>query len=168
MKIIRQDPRWPDAHVTLRRVYEERVPRGMSQAEFGATYGLGVQGMVWQYLNGYTPLNYDAAAKFARGLRCTIRDISPAMAASLEADILPVLGRMARKVAALAFLAISLAHPPPAEATLHKPFYVNDLTVIRIACRLARRQLGGVIVALQRFARALATLLAPSQGPLSA
>src|SRR5688572_845879 len=91
-QIVRQDARWPDAHARLRRLYQERIPAGMSQAEFGAAYGIGTQGMVWQYLNGYTPLNFEAAAKFARGLRCTIHDISPEMAAALKADILPVLG----------------------------------------------------------------------------
>ena len=120
----RQDPRWPHAHQGVKRLYEERVPEGMSQAEFGAQFGLGVQGMVWQYLNGYTPLNYDAAAKFAKGLRCTIRDFSPEMADELEAGIVPFLGRKVRRVAALALVALlPLFAPQPADAAiLHKIF----------------------------------------------
>jgi hypothetical protein len=86
--------RWndPHAHVALKRLYEERVPPGMSQAEFGAIHGIGTQGMVWQYLNGHTPLPLEAAAKFARALRCTIYEISPPMAEALKAEIMPVLG----------------------------------------------------------------------------
>ena len=120
----RQDPRWPNAHQGLKRLYEERVPDGMSQAEFGAQFGLGVQGMVWQYLNGYTPLNYDAAAKFAKGLRCTIRDFSPEMADELEAGIVPFLGRKARRVAALALVGLlPLLAPQQADAAvLHNIF----------------------------------------------
>lgn len=113
---ISQDPRWPTAHIGLKRLYEERVQ--MSQAEFGAAFGLGTQGMVWQYLNGYTPLNYDAAAKFAKGLRCTISDFSPEMANAFEADILPFLGRRLRRVAALLAVVLLpfLLNPQPAQA----------------------------------------------------
>lgn len=120
----RQDPRWPNAHVGLKRLYEERVPEGMSQAAFGAEFGLGVQGMVWQYLNGYTPLNYDAAAKFAKGLRCTIRDFSPEMANELEGEILPFLGRKLRRAAAMLIVALlPLLTPQHSEAgILHKSF----------------------------------------------
>jgi hypothetical protein len=91
-KTPRQDPRWPYAHMKLKRLYTERVPSGMTQEEFGNEYGIGTQGAVWQYLNGYAPLNVEAAAKFAKGLRCTIHDISPEMATMLERDLLPVLG----------------------------------------------------------------------------
>lgn len=115
MKIM-QDSRWPEAHTSLRRLYEERVPTGMTQGQFGARYGIGTQGMVWQYLNGYRPLNIEAAAKFARGLRCTIQDISPEMAAALQRDLLPVLGnkvlRAALAKAAVVLLAVGLVPSP--------------------------------------------------------
>jgi hypothetical protein len=96
----------------------------MSQEEFGAAFSLGTQGMVWQYLNGYTPLNIEAAAKFARGLRCTIRDISPQMADELEGLILPVLGRkLGRRVAMLALLTLAQFYQPaPAEARFNNNF----------------------------------------------
>jgi transcriptional regulator with XRE-family HTH domain len=89
---MKTQARWPEAHVNLKQLYEERVPSGMTQEEFGAKFGIGTQGMVWQYLNGHRPLNAEAAAKFARGLRCTIYDISPEMAEALKAEIVPVLG----------------------------------------------------------------------------
>jgi transcriptional regulator with XRE-family HTH domain len=113
---VRQDDRWPDAHIGLRRIYEERVPKGMSQAEFGAVFDLGSQGMVWQYLNGYTPLNYDAAAKFARGLRCKIRDFSAEMADELEVGIMPVVGVVARAASVALLCCIMLLQAPPASA----------------------------------------------------
>src|SRR5689334_22046981 len=119
---IRQDPRWPTAHKSLKKLFDERA--GMSQAEFGATYGLGTQGMVWQYLSGYTPLNVEAAAKFAKGLGCTISDISPEMAAALQNDVLPVLGARILRSALKAVVSLLLSVPPllpqKAEAaTLH-------------------------------------------------
>jgi transcriptional regulator with XRE-family HTH domain len=51
----------------------------MSQEEFADKFEIGTQGMVWQYLNGYSPLNLEAAIKFARALRCTIGDFSPSL-----------------------------------------------------------------------------------------
>lgn len=96
---VSQDPRWPTAHIKLRELYEARTPKGMTQADFGATYGLGTQGLVWQYLNGYTPLNIEAAAKFATGLGCKIADISPEMASFLQRELLPVLGKKMLKAA---------------------------------------------------------------------
>lgn len=100
-------------HVRLKRLYSERVPQDMSQEDFGRIYGIGTQGMVSQYLNGIRPLNIEAAAKFARGLRCTIHDISPEMAKALRSDILPVLGRAALVVL---FVAGGSLSPPPALA----------------------------------------------------
>lgn len=101
--------RWGDAHVRLRELFDRRA--GMSQLEFAERFGLGTQGMVWQYLSGYRPLNYEAAAKFAKGLNCRIDDFSPEMAEALRNEILPVLGRAAKAVAKAAlFLAFLL--PP--------------------------------------------------------
>jgi hypothetical protein len=51
-----------------------------SQAEFGASTGIGTQGMVHQYLSGTTPLNLAAVGKFAAGLEVQIDDISPTLA----------------------------------------------------------------------------------------
>lgn len=55
----------------------------MSQQGFGLEYGIGSQGMVWQYLNAVAPLNLEAAAKFAKGLHCSISDFSPRLATLL-------------------------------------------------------------------------------------
>lgn len=101
--------RWGDAHLRLRELFDKRA--GMSQLEFAERFGLGTQGMVWQYLSGYRPLNYEAAAKFAKGLNCRIDDFSPEMAQSLREEILPVLGRAA-KAAAKAALFLAFVLPP--------------------------------------------------------
>ena len=157
---LKEGNRWDAAHLALRRLYETRVPPGMSQAQFGAEFGIGSQAMVWQYLSGYRPLNYEVAAKFARGLRCTIRDISPEMASSLETEILPVLGRKVRKVATVAAIAILCAQAPQiAEAsTLHKIFsnaVVLQVVDLNMHCmrmlRRMRRWLTSVLTPLYQF-----------------
>lgn len=134
MKTTTQDQRWPDAHLRLKTLYEERVPSGMTQGQFGARFGIGTQGMVWQYLNGHRPLNVEAAAKFAKGLRCTIQDISPDMAVHLQRDLLPVLGPKILR-AALAKAAVivmvagafspALAPAPSADDNARSEYYVK-------------------------------------------
>lgn len=135
--------RWPDAHLTLKRLYEERVPEGMSQEEFGATFGIGSQGMVWQYLSGHRPLNIEAAAKFATGLRCTIQDISPQMAETLKDEVLPVLGRVMRRAAAFVIIAIVpqlLTYPSSTAEAIFSPNSLGCVlckiyTAIKNLCR---------------------------------
>ena len=147
---LKEGNRWDAAHLALRRLYEARVPAGMSQAEFGAEFDIGTQAMVWQYLSGYRPLNYEVAAKFARGLRCTIRDISPEMASSLETEILPMLGRKVRKVATVAAVAILCAQAPqPAKATILHNIDLN-MHCMRMVRRL-RRWLTSVLTPLYQF-----------------
>ena len=88
---------WANAHLKLRALYDERVPPGMTQKDFGKRYGIGSQSMVAQYLSGARPLNFEAAAKFAKALHCTIFDICPEMAE----EIWPVLGKPLRRAAAI-------------------------------------------------------------------
>lgn len=128
---MKRTERWndPNAHVALKRLYEERAPKGMTQEEFGATYGIGTQGMVWQYLNGHTPLSLEAAARFARGLRVTIQDISPDLAAALQRDILPVLGpkvlraALAKAAMVAAFIGLAAALPYPSSSQASDLFH---------------------------------------------
>ena len=72
--------------IRLRELFAERA--GMSQLDFGQAYGIGNQGMVWQYLNADKPkgsvLNVLAAIKFAEGLNCRVSDFSPSI--QLEID----------------------------------------------------------------------------------
>jgi len=143
MKRSRQDPRWPDAHIRLKALYDERAPEGMSQQEFGETYKIGSQGMVWQYLNGWTPLNYDAAAKFAKGLNCTIAEISPMMARSLKSEIFPVLGRAA--MVALLF-GMQFLSPPPAHAG---EFFAEQPGCV--LCQMARSLRDRLLTAILNF-----------------
>lgn len=103
---------WHNAHVRLKRLYDERVSPDMTQKEFGRIYGIGSQSMVAQYLNGERPLNYDVAAKFATGLRCTIADFCPEMANELALRIFPVLGKTLRRAAVAIFGALLLASGP--------------------------------------------------------
>ena len=105
---------WADAHIKLKRIYDERFsPTGMTQREFGKRYGIGSQSMVAQYLNGIRPLNFDAAAKFAKALHCTIYDICPEMVE----EIMPVLGKTWRRAAGLLlFLFVPLLTPLDANA----------------------------------------------------
>ena len=137
---VRQDPRWPDAHVRLQRLWKERRPQGITQEQFGAEYDLGSQGMVWQYLNGYTPLNFEAAAKFAQGLRCTIKDISPDMDRVMRKQLLPALGISAwGKLLMALLIAMPILGPAPSDAsTLHNSNYARDLTLIHLMRRWLR------------------------------
>lgn len=129
---------WADTSARLKRLYQERVPPGMTQKEFGRRYGIGTQSMVSQHLNGERPLTYEAAAKYAIGLRCTIYDISPEMGDSIRNELIPVLGKSLRK-AAMLLLALS-AGPYGADSEartiLHNqsPYY----TMIDIFNRLLR------------------------------
>ena len=73
----------------LRRLFDARtetVAEGklISQMEFGAKYGIGSQGMVWQYLNGHRPLNIKAAVAFAKGLDVKVSDFSATLAAQID------------------------------------------------------------------------------------
>lgn len=72
--------------IRLRELFAERA--GMSQLEFGQAYGIGNQGMVWQYLNADKPkgsvLNVFAAMKFAEGLHCRVSDFSPSIQKEID------------------------------------------------------------------------------------
>lgn len=53
---------------------------GLTQAEFGARYGIGSQAAVGFFLNGKSPISMKAAKGFAVGLGCSIADFSPRLA----------------------------------------------------------------------------------------
>lgn len=59
-------------------LFKERAR--LSQGDFGAQYGIGTQGMVWQYLSGTRPLNIKAAMAFSRGLDVLIDQFSTTLA----------------------------------------------------------------------------------------
>ncbi len=122
-----------DAHVNLKRLYDERV-KDLTQGEFGKKYGIGTQGMVWQYLSGRRPLNLEAAAKFARGLSCTIYDISPEMADELRQEVVPFLAprswwrKHLAKVATLLVAVSPVLVPEPVDASsgIRAVYYVKS------------------------------------------
>ncbi|MET0319398.1 MAG: LexA family transcriptional regulator [Duganella sp.] len=68
-----------DDAARLRALLAAREPK-LSQADFGAQFGLGSQGMVWQYVAGRRPLNIKAATAFARGLGVPVDAFSPTIA----------------------------------------------------------------------------------------
>jgi hypothetical protein len=112
---------WGHAHIRLRRLYDERIEPVMTQKEFTRLNGFGSQAVVAQYLSGAIPLNYDAAAKFARAMGVTITDICPEMANTLAFDIFPVLGKALRRAAVfvLVLLAPGFVPSDAKSATLH-------------------------------------------------
>lgn len=67
-----------DDAARLKALFKDKAK--LTQSEFGARYGIGSQGMVWQYLNGTRPLNVSAAKNFANGLGVSIDDFSPSIA----------------------------------------------------------------------------------------
>lgn len=115
--------RWGEAHVRLRKLFEQRA--GMSQLDFAEKFGLGTQGMVWQYLSGYRPLNIEAAAKFAKGLNCRIDDFSPEMAQALREEILPVVGRVGLVAKAAVLLALLIPPLLPDHANAAAIYYAG-------------------------------------------
>jgi hypothetical protein len=73
----------------LRRLFDARTEtvgegKQIPQMEFGAKYGIGSQGMVWQYISGRRPLNIKAAVAFAKGLGVELSDFSPTLAAQID------------------------------------------------------------------------------------
>lgn len=72
-----------DEAALLKHLYTA-AQHGLSQAEFGASFDIGSQGAVWQYLNGRTAINLKAAKGFAKGLNCNVSDFSPRLAAEIE------------------------------------------------------------------------------------
>jgi hypothetical protein len=68
------------------KTYEERKLSGVhTQAAFGTTFGIGNQAAVGFFLNGTTALSKKAARGFAKGLKCSIADFSPRLAAEIDA-----------------------------------------------------------------------------------
>ncbi|WP_269501075.1 helix-turn-helix domain-containing protein [Burkholderia sp. IMCC1007] len=79
----KETPPWQAGEAeALAKLFEENSE--LSQGEFGARYGIGTQGMVWQYLNGRRPLNIAAATAFAIGLGVKIPSFSPRLAQEIE------------------------------------------------------------------------------------
>lgn len=150
-----QDPRWPNAHINLKRLYEERVvPTGMTQEQFGAQYDIGNQSMVWQLLNGYVPLPYEIAVKFTLGLRCTIHDISPEMDAWMKAFFLPALGVKLRKRVAAALLALTILPAAPESSSVsHNHFSASQSPALFLHNYLIRYTFSVIRKVLVRIAK---------------
>lgn len=68
----------------LLALWGERPAPRLNQTEFGERYGIGSQGMVWQYLHAHRALNAKAASGFAAGLNCQVSDFSPRLAKDIS------------------------------------------------------------------------------------
>lgn len=94
MKDHKKKPTIEPVHIQeaakLLALWEKTKP--MSQQNFGLEFGIGSQGMVWQYLNAVAPLNLEAAVRFAKGLRCDVFDFSPRLAELLPTVVRPAKG----------------------------------------------------------------------------
>jgi hypothetical protein len=64
----------------LKRLWEEKRPKGMTQEKFGVEYDMGTQGNVGLYLNGKQKLNLYAVGQFSKLLGVMIDEISPRLA----------------------------------------------------------------------------------------
>lgn len=62
----------------LRQIWEQR--HELSQREFGKRFEIGTGSAVSHYLTGRSPLNLSVVIKFAKGLGCTVEEISPSLA----------------------------------------------------------------------------------------
>ena len=62
----------------LRQIWEQR--HELSQREFGKRFEIGTGSAVSHYLTGRSPLNLSVVVKFAKGLGCTVEEISPSLA----------------------------------------------------------------------------------------
>lgn len=66
----------------LKALFEQRVTE--TRKDFAKKWGLSSAAMVYQHLEGLRPLSLVAAAKFAAGIGCTLRDFSPRLAGELD------------------------------------------------------------------------------------
>lgn len=61
----------------LKQLYEQKKkPLNVTQYTLAEKMGISQSG-VWQYLNGYIPLNLSAIIRFAKALECQVQDIDP-------------------------------------------------------------------------------------------
>lgn len=148
---------WQLADVTRLREHWESWKagqgRGVSQADFAERYGLKSQGMLWQYLNGYRPLNAQAVVAFARGLNVEVQDISPRLAQEIRALSVGLVaeqpraeysrldpGRRERLVEA--FARLTRAQQDNALAEIEKTAAANELLVRELGSPPLRRTTG--------------------------
>ena len=64
----------------LKKLWDEKRPKGMTQEKFGVEYDMGTQGNVGLYLHGKQKLNLYAVGQFAKLLGVMIDEISPRLA----------------------------------------------------------------------------------------
>ena len=66
----------------LKEIWNSRARE--TQGVFGEIHKIGNQSAVGQFINGKIPLSLNAAQGFAQGLKCSIADFSPRLAATVQ------------------------------------------------------------------------------------
>ena len=162
---------WSDAHGRLKRLYEQRVPKGMSQKEFGKRFGIGAQSMVAQYLNGDRPLNFEAAVKFADALGVSIYDISPEMGDWVKDKLLPVLGKAYRRAAMIAAIVVSASLLPCPKSANAQDFSGSSVQpsvyYVKRKRGIMRSGIGRILAMLSAICRALGSTTSALLKPLN-
>lgn len=71
----------------LRKIWEERrIPLNLNQTRLAKEMGIGAQAVISQYMHAKIPLNLAVVVKFAKVLRCRVRDISPRYAKWVDVE----------------------------------------------------------------------------------
>lgn len=132
------------AYLKLRRIYDERIGDRMSQAEFARRFGLGAQCTVALYLSGSKPLGVEAAAKFAKGLGCTVADFAPELAERFNEEVVPFLGKRLRRAAMIALSIPAVSSLAPRDAQAGPTFWAtayyvkSPISALRRLCAYAQ------------------------------
>lgn len=122
----------------LKDLFAKRVTE--TRKDFAKRMGLSSAAMVYQHLEGVRPLSLVAAAKFAAGIGCRIRDFSPRLDGELD-QVLRLQPPAARAFAPAGVTPLEqhLAREPGAQYRYAWPFpgvdpaRINDLDVREIA-----------------------------------
>jgi hypothetical protein len=114
-----------------------------SQEAFGAEFKIGNQAAVGFFLNGKTALSPKAAAGFARGLRCDVKDFSPRLAELLATQVEPA--PQEQPLSALALELATLADSLSDEA--------KRLALLTLARAMTQPQAGPDVAASQPLSR---------------
>ena len=69
-----------------KRLKEAFQTQSLGQLQFGQKFGIGSQGMVWQYLSGKRPLNIQSLLKFCEGISVDPESISPTLTKQIKSS----------------------------------------------------------------------------------
>lgn len=126
----------------LARRFAELKQQGVSQAQFARDYDVpGGANFLNQHIKGKRQIGMDSALAYARGLGCTLEDISPRLAESMlgvKVDNMPVFEPPKRSSFAAALAALFDTIPP--DDSLRASVFSDLTAAISEAKRSAARQ----------------------------